>query len=921
MHKPLNDTRIYLPVTLANGLRTLLVHDPHASRSAVALVANVGHFYDPDNQQGLAHLLEHMLFLGTEQFPEAGEYHRFIKTHGGSHNGWTGTEHSCYYFDIKHQFFAQALQRFAQFFYAPLLDPQWIDKERKAVDAEFRMKLRDDQRHLLQVHKDTCNPDHPFSKFSVGNLDTLVDLPGCSLHDSLSRLFERHYRGEAMTLAMVSSMPLSLMQEIVEAEFSQVRAGDFAPSAITTPLYLPEQLGIRLNVKPNRQMRKLRLSYALPDMQCHYRSKPLEYLSHLLGYEGRNSAFALLNDAGLISALHAGGGISGSNYRDFNIDVSLTETGYRHQDDVIALLYQSINQISESGIETWRYAEKQQILQLAFDHQEQGRPLDLAQHLALNMHYYTPDDYLYGDVRMDGLDEPLTRSILAKLHPENCREYLISPDVETNQISRWYEASYSVQPLPSHATATRDFSALQLPTANPYLPSRTEPLAVEISAPHPTRLIDEPHFRLWFKQEDLLVQPKGHLYISFDSPVVGSSTRHTTILRLVVELMLDHLISTSYQAELAGLSYNLYAHQSGLTLQLGGFSCKQRLLLEAILNQLYALEFSEARFQLVRERLLRNWRNAAQDRPVSQLMTELASLLQPTNPGPKRLVECLPELTLDDLKQFMQRFESSIHVEVLIHGDWLERDALDLGHWLEQRIFAHASCAEDCSRELLNINGYGTLTRQIEVEQSDSAIVIYYQSLLATPHTMALFSMLNQLLAPTFFHELRTRRQLGYLVGTGYLPMNRHPGLMLYVQSPNKGPAELLSCIDECLNGFHDELARLELEEWQQNQQGLIHQILEPDSSLRIKAQRFWSSIGHKDFSFKQRELIVAELEKLDPAQVKQFLANRMLIGNADRLILYSNGSGHNDYLEPNLSTAIDNVRDFKLTAERFVVR
>ena len=121
-HSP-NDHRTYEYLTLENQLRVLLIEDTRCEKSAAALAVNVGHFQDPPDRLGMAHFLEHMLFLGTERYPDAGEYQAFISRHGGSNNAWTGTEFTNYYFDIRHHAFAEGLHRFSQFFICPTLDP------------------------------------------------------------------------------------------------------------------------------------------------------------------------------------------------------------------------------------------------------------------------------------------------------------------------------------------------------------------------------------------------------------------------------------------------------------------------------------------------------------------------------------------------------------------------------------------------------------------------------------------------------------------------------------------------------------------------------------------------------------------------------------------------------------------------------
>lgn len=67
LEKPLLDDRSYRVIQLPNKLEALLVHDAETDKAAAAMDVNVGSFSDPEDLQGLAHGLEHMLFMGTEK--------------------------------------------------------------------------------------------------------------------------------------------------------------------------------------------------------------------------------------------------------------------------------------------------------------------------------------------------------------------------------------------------------------------------------------------------------------------------------------------------------------------------------------------------------------------------------------------------------------------------------------------------------------------------------------------------------------------------------------------------------------------------------------------------------------------------------------------------------------------------------------
>ena len=67
MEKPLLDDRTYRVIRLPNQLEALLIHDPDTDKASASLDVNVGSFSDADDMPGMAHAVEHLLFMGTEK--------------------------------------------------------------------------------------------------------------------------------------------------------------------------------------------------------------------------------------------------------------------------------------------------------------------------------------------------------------------------------------------------------------------------------------------------------------------------------------------------------------------------------------------------------------------------------------------------------------------------------------------------------------------------------------------------------------------------------------------------------------------------------------------------------------------------------------------------------------------------------------
>ena len=184
-----NDDRAYRYLRLPNQMQVLLVSDPETDKSAAALAVYRGSFHETNDRPGLAHFLEHMLFIGTGKYPEVDTFQQFITGNGGSSNAYTALDHTNYFFDIQNSGFPEGLDRFAHFFIDPLLSPEYVAREKNAVHSEYQMQIKDDGWRGYSVSKRALNPEHPGHRFTIGSLDTLAGDVG----DDLQQFFEKHY--------------------------------------------------------------------------------------------------------------------------------------------------------------------------------------------------------------------------------------------------------------------------------------------------------------------------------------------------------------------------------------------------------------------------------------------------------------------------------------------------------------------------------------------------------------------------------------------------------------------------------------------------------------------------------------------------------------------------------------------------------
>ncbi len=317
------------------------------------------------------------------------------------------------------------------------------------------MKIKDDVRRLYQVHKETINPAHPFAKFSVGDLTTLDDRDDTSIRDELIDFYRTHYSADLMSLVLLGPQSLDELESYTTTFFAHIPNSDTAKPAITEPLVTANETAKFISIEPIKEVRKLTLSFAMPSVDQYYRQKPLSYIAHLLGNEGSGSLMSVLKSRGLINTLAAGGGgVNGSNFREFTISLNLTPKGLEHIDDIVTAVFQYIKLIEQQGLDEWRYQEKQAVLEQAFRYQEKSRPLDTVSYLVMNLFHYTPEDVIYGDYMMAGYNEALKRELLEYLTPDNMRLVLVAQGQNYDQVAQWYHTPYSITPLYRRATNT-----------------------------------------------------------------------------------------------------------------------------------------------------------------------------------------------------------------------------------------------------------------------------------------------------------------------------------------------------------------------------------------------------------------------------------------------------------------------------------
>ncbi|OAD60877.1 Insulin-degrading enzyme [Eufriesea mexicana] len=806
-----NDKREYRGLLLSNKMKVLLISDPTTDKR-------------------------------TEKYPEKNDYNKYLSQNGGTYNASTHMDHTLYYFDVHAEKLRGALDRFAQFFIAPLFTESLTELELNAIHLECEKNLANDTWRLDQLEKSSADPNHPFSKFDAGNKETLDILPKQKGINSLDEL-------EKMVIEL----------------FSQVKNKEIAIPTWPQHPFNEQHFQHKWYIVPIKDIRNLYIIFPIPDLTEHYKSSPAYYISHLLGHEGEGSLLSLLKAKGWCNSLGS-------------------EEGTQHVDDIVLLTFQYINMLKKHGPVEWIYNECRDIANINFKFKEKSYPCDYVSSIAQRLYDYPMEDILTVEYLFPLWKPDLIKWVMGYLKPENVRIHVIGKSYENiaDETEKWYGVKFKKEKI-SQNVINEWINAglnlnLKLPPKNEFIPEKFDikPTENNISK-FPVIIEDTPLIRLWFKQDDEFVIPRANLFIDFVSPLAYMDPLNCNLTYIFVLLFRDALNEYAYAAEIVGLRWELTNSRYGMILRIVGYDDKQHVLLDKIIDKMINFKVDPKRFEIWKENYIRNLKNYKAEQPYQHAVYYLTVLLSELMWMKEELLNATSYLTVERVQNFIPQFLSKLHMECLIHGNVTMSEAIETAKLIESKlsntnphIVPLLSKQLVLHREIKLDDGCHFLLEVKTKFHTSSCTQVYYQTGLQSTESNMLLELLAQILSEPCFTMLRTKEQLGYIVFSGVRRANGAQGLRIIVQS-DRHPKYVEQKINVFLNSMLQYISSMTEEEFNAHKESLAVRRLEKPKQMTILSTIFWSEITAQQYNFDRANIEVAYLRTITQEQILQF--------------------------------------------------
>jgi len=929
------DTNEYRVIEMQNGLVAMLISDEKTDSSAASIDYGAGSFFDyfevdgkREGCSGLAHFHEHMLFLGSKEYPGEDDFNNLLTKYAGQDNAFTAEEHTNFHFQCHNEGFHEVLKVWAAFFKSPLMTESAMYREMNQVHSEYQKDLPQDGWREWTMIKQTGKRGHPFQKFDIGSIETLNQT---NIHTYLVDWHNKFFSSKIATMAMYSNETLDTMQMWVEDIFEDISSHNQEYPLVDAHPYSSEELNKRYWVKPLNEENSIDVLWQIPVTYYEYRVPALEWIFSMIDYKGPGGLQDVLIQHNLATSVNADEATTARTFGVILITVKLTDFGLTKIEEVVNYVLQYVRLILKDGLEDdWRFQDYTALDEFTWQYytRPDGSLYSYVSDIASNMHFKEPQDMLYPQFQCPPSryvwKKDLIRSVLESCTPESLILLVFTKqhNYTVALTEPYFKITYQVETIPNATVSkwksTKISDEFELAPKNLWTitntdlyedPNTTNHLVVYNDTTTRRNLQEQdPLFRGFFGYNTEKKVPKILVSFVFRENLVRDSVRSFTIAKMFKKIALYKLSLQFSQALEVGYGVGMDLGSSGLSFTFAGYTDHILTFAEQFFQMIFSTEemdVSDIIFGNEKTTLKTAMLSDCQGPAYGQTRgIFFHTLMEKVYPLKEQAAE-LASIQLDDMKDFIESLQGNVQVDYYVYGNADVELAALVGKRIDKLVKTSPQTSSVTHRHLPQ--GLSVIqSRNMNTEDKNSASDLYVQigpeSVL---ENVVFLDLLVPLLKEKAFDQLRTKETLGYIVSAG----GGSYGFVLYarviVVGPKHGATKFLESIMKFLQTFYDEhLMKMEDGSFEEHRRSCIKGYVREDLSLNQKHDIVWSQIQNTNYDWSRREQLKATAESVTKEQLLQFY-QKYFLSNERKLFSVQLFAQNRNQTLPNLPHTI----------------
>ena len=819
------DNRQYETFVLPNNLKVLLVSDKNTSENCVSMLINVGYIYD--TYSGMAHFLEHMLFMGTHKYPDENYFSDFITKNGGYTNAFTSCNHTCYYYTIQENYLEQSLDIFSQFFIDPLLSKSAVEREISAVNAEHLKNKHDDGWRCHEIIKAACCSDHAYKKFGTGSNDTLkID----NIDKHVKSFYLNNYSSDEMTLIILGNDSLDVLKQHTIKYFSNVVMRNTlkqSPEGLRTTgqiLKVPQII----HMNSIKSIEKLFIYWEIDIFDSPYTS-PLDFVIYILNHESKNSLHYVLSHEGLITSLNVEMSEQVNDKTLLQITMTLAPFGKQNINLITHIIYYYIN-LLKKNIDNQQlydlYKEFRKLKKINFIYTQkydaQTTIMDFVD--IISLYNVNLNDILSFTVKIKDYDyvKPNMCKLFSQLTNNNSVIVICSNSLNLNNPLHYshYKIKYTIEP---NYTLSSDYNCkifdnmidqLDIPSQNIYIPKDFK--MINLNHDTPTKIINKNGINAYWKPVQTYKIPLVCVYSVIYIPNILKNATNNVKGILYLNSMINNINHELYLCSIAGYFIDIFILDNRLYLFIEGFSDNINKVCKFIIQSLLSKKIDDITFDSAQFHLKSMDNNAIYKNPYMKVGDVFLKKMMHNNYDYTDRLQVIDTITKQNTFDFVDELLTTTSLKIMIFGNIRKNDAInivsDFSQFSSNYVYNPEVSELDLFKPLISSENH--IIKVSENTHEENNAVAYYIELCKLQigvtdnwkFKYCCIQIIECIIGDKYFDALRTKEEFGYIVNCSIKNLGDPQYITFYckylVQSPSKSTDEIIKRTELFIDEF-----------------------------------------------------------------------------------------------------------------------
>lgn len=871
--KPIIDNNEYKHITLPNKLNVLLISDKKTKMSSAAMTVNVGYYNDPIDIPGIAHFVEHMLFMGSTKYPNENYYHEQINKSGGTANAQTTEEATTYYFQVLNKYFFDTLDIFAHFFIGALFLENSIEREMSAINSEYLKNYGHDGLRTISVLKENIDtPNHPYQKFSCGNLKSLSK---ANIRNTLKDFYDKYYSSNIMHLVVLSNKSINEMETQINNVFTKIPNKQIPLPTILTNIPFTKQKCMK--IIPVQNDDSIYLFFTIPNMDKYYKYKPLDYVFYLLSYGSDGSIFDTLKKQQLCNEIRCDIYDTDTSTYIIGIYVSLTKNGLHKYEYVLSCINQYINVIKQNTFQDFIVDEMETLNNINFNYTTNDNKMNYVLKLSLNMLKYKPKDIIYGDYVVKN-EKPKIKKLVNKiLNYIDINKSIIILESKTfhklKEKEKWYNVKYDNEIIDINKIVNNNKFPLSLPKPNNFIPYN-----LKLINNNDHKLTK--HNNTTYYKNDKFKIPKVYTNITIYNNKFIKSPKHAIIFEMFLTHLQYHNYNELFYANMCNTGYSIYTDVNFITITFYGFNNNIDKIIKLFMNSIFKFVdyIDEKLFKYVKNELIEDLENYIYDPVVNIASNKIKNMIYTKDYDPKILLESIHNINLQDLKKPIKWLTHMCNMKTFIYGNidtTIIKNIIESTHDLSLFMNKNTIINENKINKLISGETQLFMIKSKNNYDDNNLINMFYEIDIINKNNNNNWEMnilciqfIHLFVKENFFNELRTKEQFGYIVNAKinrYLDDNGNLyGLMYVVQSPYYDPKVIKKRIKKFVDDTYISLSKLKNKTFELYKNNLELMLKRKPTSQPKEFNFILDEILSNEYNFEYKKLLLNKIKNLN---------------------------------------------------------